>query len=37
MAINFKGTNIPLSTLDALKAEDINKYNSIVDQLALAI
>jgi len=34
---NFKGTNIPLSTLDGLKAANRNKYNSLVDRLANAI
>ena len=34
---NFKGTNIPLSTLDALKAEDPGKYDRIVEHLKTAI
>ena len=34
---NFRGTNIPLSTLDAMKAEDPGKYQRLVDGLASAI
>jgi len=37
MAENFKGTNIPLSTLDALKAEDKGKYDRLVKHLKTAI
>ena len=34
---NFRGTNIPDNTLDALKAEDPGKYDRILAQLANAI
>ena len=30
---NFRGTNIPDNTLDALKAEDPGKYDRILDKL----
>jgi hypothetical protein len=34
---NFRGTNIPDNTLDAMRAEDPGKYDRILEQLANAI
>ena len=34
---NFRGTNIPDNTLDALRTEDPGKYDRILEKLATAI